>query len=198
MDAASGRLRRAATVVTAALVLASTAFANHDTDCTASGGTNGPAQLDCRLPDFAAELGSTKVLTSSFRYTPSVENNPPTCAVGTMAVNPPGQWLSIDSSVLDASGAGSFDDVVVSVDPSGLPTGLYEGSVMIMLIKGSAAPECPSAGDLTGTVSVRLVVGPVTTAPLLSAPAVMLAALMLIGAGIAGLRTTRSSNAGRR
>jgi hypothetical protein len=175
--------------VAVVLVVASTALANHDTDCTAAGGTNGPAQLDCRLPDFIAPEGSTTVLTSSFRYTPSTDFNPVTCAVGTMSVNPVGQWLSIDTMVLDASVA-NFQEVEVSVDPTGLAAGVYEGTVLIVLTSG-AAPNCPSTESLTGVVSVRLVVVAPSAVPVVSPAGALVAALALGGLGLLGIRRFR-------
>ena len=172
------------------LAVATVASANHDTDCEMSGGTNGPGQLDCRLPDFVASVGSTTVLTSSFVYTPSTDFNPATCAVGTLAVNPVGQFLSIDTTVLNAQSPVNFQEVMVSVDPSGLAPGIYEGTVLISLTPGSTAPQCPSPTALSGTVFVRLVITPAATAPALTVAGTILLVLVL---GIAGLLRIRGS-----
>lgn len=178
----SNSARRILLAVGLSLAVANVAMANHDTDCEISGGTNGPNQLDCRLPDFVAKVGSTTPLVSKFVYTPSTDRNPPTCAVGTMAVNPPGQWLAIDTTMLDASASPFAQEVEVAVDPTGLGLGTYDGTVSIALDIGGTAPQCPSSpGGLNGTVSVRLVIEPE------AAPALMplgLAALTL------GLLTT--------
>lgn len=173
-------------------LIATAALANHDTDCTAAGGINGPGQLDCTLPDFIAPVGSTTVLTSSFVYTPSVENNPATCAVGTLAVDPTGEWLSIDSNVIDATGPDAADEVVVSVDPSGLPEGTYQGLVRITLTVGGSAPQCPSVGHTTGQVAVRLRVVRDVAAPLVGPFAAVSIAALLGLAGIAGIRKKRT------
>ena len=170
------------------LLVASSALANHDTDCEAAGGTNGPGQLDCALPPFIAPEGSTIVLTSKFVYTPSTDFNPATCAVGTLSVNPLNQWLSIDTTVLDASSPTNFQEVEVSVDPSGLAQGVYDGTVLITLTSGAVAPQCPSVQELTGTVSVRLIVIQAKSAPAVSPVG---AALLVLGLGAIGLRRAR-------
>ena len=174
--------------------VANVALANHDTNCALSGGTNGPGQLDCRLPNFVAPAGSATVLKSSFVYTPSTQFNPATCAVGTMSVNPVAQFLSIDTTVLNASSPTNFQEVEVSVDPAGLAPGTYDGTVRISLIKGSTAPQCPSAQELTGTVSVRLVITPPAPAPSLSPAGTLFLALALGGIGLLGVRRYRRSN----
>ena len=79
-----------------------------------------------------------------------------------------GEWLSIDTTVLDAGSPKNFQEVGVFADPSGLAPGIYEGSVRINLIVGTAAPQCPSAQELIGTVSVRLVVLPPASVPALT------------------------------
>ena len=182
---------RATFAAVLALSLATAASANHDTDCEMSGGTNGPGQLDCRLPDFVAPVGSQTVLTSSFVYTPSTDFNPATCALGTLSVNPVGQFLSIDTSVLNAQSPVNFQEVLVSVDPSGLAPGTYDGTVLISLTPGSMAPQCPSPTALSGTVFVRLVITP----PRQTAPALTVAGTILLafGLGIAGLLRIRGS-----
>lgn len=184
------RLRLLA-VAAVGVVMANVAWANHDTDCQISGGTNGPGQLDCTLPDFVAPAGSTSVLTKSFAYTPSTQFDPATCAVGTMAVDPVGQWLSIDTTVLDASSPKNLQVVAVFADPSGLAPGTYGGSVSIVLTPGSVAPQCPSTQELTGTVSVRLVVLPAAPVPALSPIAALVGALALFGVGLLGVRRSR-------
>jgi hypothetical protein len=172
------------------LVVATVASANHHTDCTMSGGTNGPGQLNCTLPDFVAPAGSQEVLKSSFVYTPSTDFNPATCAVGTLSVNPVGQFLSIDTTVLDASSPKNFQEVEVSVDPSGLAPGTYDGSVRISLTTGPIAPQCPGASTQSGTVSVRLVITQPAAAPALNAAGTLILALVL---GVAGLFSVRRS-----
>ena len=100
---ATGALRiRAALTAVSCLLVASAAFANHHVDCTISGGTNGPGQLDCRLPDFVIQAGSQSVLTSAFVYTASTDQNPVTCRLGTLTVDP------VDGS-FSFSFAGSHD-----------------------------------------------------------------------------------------
>ncbi len=190
--ALAARLRRltAAVVAVGFVAVASVASANHHTDCTLSGGTNGPGQLNCSLPTFFAAVGATTVRTSSFSYTPSTIFNPATCAVGTMSVNPAGQWLSIDTTVLDASSPTNFQEVQVSVDPSGLAEGVYTGSVSISLTKGSVAPQCPSSQELTGTVAVRLVITAPVSAPALSPAGVVMLAAALGAVGVLGVRST--------
>jgi len=168
-----------------ALLVAGRAAANHDTDCTVSGGTNGPAQLDCSLPDFVAVAGSTTPLTAKFVYTPSTDRDPVTCAVGTMTVAPSGEWLSIDTTVLNAQAPPFAQEVMVRADPSGLPAAVYEGSVAIKLEIGQA-PECPSSpSGLMGTVSVRLRVVPPVAAPALGRVALLVVAFIL---GLFGVR----------
>lgn len=170
------------------LALAGTAIANHDTDCEVSGGTNGPNQLDCTLPDFVARAGSTTPLVSKFVYTPSTDRDPPTCAVGTMSVSPPGQWLSIDTTVLDASDPPFAQEVEVTVDPTGLGVGTYDGTVTIVLQIGTSAPQCPSTpGGLIGVVSVRLIIV-AEPAPLLHPAALVFVAIGLLGAGLFAVR----------
>ena len=137
-----GRWVRTLLIGVACILVASVAAANHDTDCEISGGANGPGQLDCTLPDFIAPAGSTSVLSKIFVYTPSTQFNPATCAVGTLSVDPVGQWLSIDTTVLDASSPKNFQEVEVFADPSDLAPGTYEGSVTITLTVGSIAPQC--------------------------------------------------------
>ena len=172
------------------LAVASVASANHDTDCTISGGTNGPNQLDCRLPDFIAAEGSQFVLTSRFVYTPSTDRDPATCAVGTLTVVPAGDFLSIDTTVLDAT-AENFQEVEVSVDPTGLAPGTYEGHVLISLTIGANAPQCPSGPTgLSGMVFVRLIVTAPAPAPALAPAATAILALIL---GVAGIVTVRRS-----
>jgi hypothetical protein len=173
------------------MVVPVVAAANHHTDCTISGGANGPGQLDCTLPDFIAPAGSTSLLTKSFVYTPSTQFNPATCAVGTLSVDPVGEWLSIDTTVLDARSPKNFQEVEVFADPSGLAPGIYEGSVKINLIVGTAAPQCPSAQELIGTVSVRLVVLPPASVPALTPLGGLVGALALFGIGIIYLRRSR-------
>jgi hypothetical protein len=174
------------------LAIASVAWANHDTDCTISGGTNGPNQLDCRLPDFVAAQGSQFVLTSRFVYTPSTDREPATCAVGTLTVDPAGEFLSIDTTVLDAT-ADNFQEVEVSVDPTGLAAGTYEGTVLIALTIGPNAPQCPSGPTgLSGMVFVRLIVTPPAPAPALAPAATAILALLL---GVVGFVTLRRSRA---
>ncbi len=106
-----------------------------------------------------------------------------------MSVNPAGQWLSIDTTVLNASSPTNFQAVQVSVDPTGLAEGVYTGSVGISLTKGSVAPQCPSSQELTGTVAVRLVITPPVSAPALGPYGVGLLAAALGAMGILGLRT---------
>ena len=174
------------------LTVASVASANHDTDCEISGGTNGPGQLDCTLPDFVTPAGSQTILTSSFVYTPSTDRDPPTCAVGTLSVDPVGQFLSIDTTVLDASAPPHFQEVEVSVDPSGLEPGTYEGSVRIALTIGTNAPQCPSSpGGLAGTVAVRLIITPAAPAPALASVGTVILTLTLGVIGLVGVRGAR-------
>ena len=171
------------------LAVASVVSANHDTDCEVSGGTNGPGQLDCRLPDFVAPQGSETVLKSKFVYTPSTDFNPATCAVGTLSVDPAGQFLSIDTTVLDASSPKNFQEVEVSVDPTGLAPGTYDGAVLIVLTIGTTAPQCPSSpGGLAGTVSVRLVITPPALAPA-AGPAGL--AILALALGVVGFLSAR-------
>lgn len=180
---------RATVAALLGLAVATVAWANHDTDCEMSGGTNGPGQLDCRLPDFVAPAGSHAVLTSSFVYTPSTDFNPATCAVGTLSVDPVGQFLSIDTSVLDAQSPVNFQEVIVSVDPSSLLPGTYEGVVRISLTPGTMAPQCPSPMGLSGTVFVRLVITPPESAPALT----VLGTILLISfLGIGGFLRLRA------
>ena len=189
------RLRRVLWLAGSALLIASAAAANHDTDCVISGGTNGPMQLDCSLPDFIAAGGATIPLTSKFVYLPSTDRNPVTCAVGSLAANSTGGWLSIDTTVLDAKDPPNRQEVIVTANPAGLPPGVYDGSVAIVLTIGGAAPECPSSpGGLTGIVSVRLRVTPAAPAPALSGAGLAIIALSLGGIGILALasRTRRA------
>lgn len=175
-------------VVGISLAAVSTAVANHDTDCTVSGGTNGPNQLDCTLPDFVAVVGSTTPLVSKFVYVPSTDRDPPTCAVGTMSVNPPGQWLSIDTTIVDASAPPFAQEVVVTADPTGLGLGTYDGTVSIALTVGATAPQCPSSPNgLNGTVSVRLVIKP-GAAPALTPLALVVLAIGLLATGLVAIR----------
>lgn len=167
---------------------ANPAWANHDTDCVLSGGTNGPGQLDCRLPDFVAAQGSQLVLTSSFVYTPSTDRDPHTCTVGTLSVDPAGDFLAIDTTVLDAGPPENFQEVMVSVDPTGLPPGTYDGTVRIALTPGVAAPQCPSPTALVGTVAVRLIILPAEAAPALTSVAMTAVTLALAVLGIRRLR----------
>ena len=183
-----GVVRRTSLLIGLFLLLAQSALANHDTDCTAAGGTNGPGQLDCSLPDFVVPEGSTSV-SSSFTYTPSTDFNPATCAVGTMSVDPDGQWLSIDTTVLDASSPANFQQVDVFVDPTGLAPGTYDGDIDIVLTQGPMAPQCPMTSGRTGTVSVRLIVLPLQKVPAAALPTLLLAALGLGAYG--GLRARR-------
>ena len=173
------------------LALIGTASANHDTDCTISGGTNGPDQLDCTLPDFVAPAGSQFPLQSKFVYTPSTDRDPATCAVGTLSVDPAAGFLSIDTTVLDASSPKNFQEVVVSVDPTGLAPGTYDGRVLIALTIGATAPQCPSSpSGLSGEVFVRLVITPPPAAPAL-APVAM--AILVLALGVVGVHSRRKS-----
>ncbi len=174
-------------------VMASPAAANHDTDCTAAGGTNGPNQLDCSLPDLVAIVGSTAPLSSIFVYTPSTEFNPPTCAVGTMVVDPAGEWLSIDTTVLDTSAPPNSQEVQVEADPTGLAPGIYEGTVVIQLTPGPLPPNCktsPGSGT-RGVVAVRLIVAPQAAAPILGWTGIVFVAMALCAIGVVSVRRVR-------
>jgi hypothetical protein len=82
-------------------------------------------------------------------------------------------------------------EVEVFADPSGLAPGTYEGSVKITLTVGSGAPQCPSLQELTGTVSVRLIVLPAAAVPSLTPLGGLVGAMALFGIGILYLRRSR-------